>query len=93
MTREDIICIKSHIAILEEELKSYDSDLITLIGELVQEQASPPLEQALIDVSMKVADALLQQDAILLPDARDMLLNQLNHNTLMKSVKNSCSAI
>ena len=42
-----------------------DSDLITLIGELEQEQASTALEQALIAVTVKVVDALFWQDAIL----------------------------
>ena len=68
------------MAILEEEeLKSYDSDLITLIGELDKElvHATTLLEEALITVTKKVAEKILHQDAILLPDARDMLLNYL----------------
>ena len=47
------------MAILEEEeLKSYDSDLITLIGELDKQlvHATTLLEAALITVTKKVAD-------------------------------------
>ena len=79
--KDDIICItcyKSHVAIIEkEELKSYDSHLITLIGELEQESPSATLERALLYVTVHVADILLRQDAILLPEARSILINQL----------------
>ena len=53
IAKEDICitCYKSHIAIIEEEeLKSYDSELITLIDELKQEVPSTTLEEALICV-------------------------------------------
>ena len=68
------------MAILEEEeLKSYDSDLITLIGELEKElvHATTLLEEALITVTKNVAEIRLHQDALLLFDAHDMLLNYL----------------
>ena len=44
--------------------------IVTLIDELEQE-ASTPLVEALIDITVKVAGTLLQQDAILLPDVCD----------------------
>ena len=67
------------MAILEEEeLKSYDSDLITLISELEKElYATTLLEEALITVTKNVAEIRLHQDALLLLDAHDMLLNYL----------------
>jgi hypothetical protein len=81
IAKDDVLCVtcyKSHIAILEkEELKSYDSQLITLIEELEQEQPSTTLEKGLIYVTVQVANILLRQDAILLPEARHMLTNQL----------------
>ena len=62
-----ITCYKSHIAIIEkEELKSYDSQLITFIGGLEQESPSTTLQKALLYLIVQVADILLRQDAILL---------------------------
>ena len=63
IAKDDVICItcyKSHVAIIEkEELKSYDSHLITLIGELEQESPSTTLERALLYVTIQVADTYI----------------------------------
>ena len=88
IAQEDTICItcyKSHVTILEEEeLNSHDSDLITLVSELEREKCTGTLEKCLNLVARKVAEILLQQEAMLLPDVRDMLVNHFqseNHPT------------
>ena len=76
---------KSHVTILEEEeLNSHDSDLITLISEIEREKCTGTLEKCLNLVARKVAEILLRQKAMLLPDVRDMLVNHFqseNHPT------------
>ena len=68
----------------EEELNIHDSDLITLISELEREKCTGTLEKCLNLVARKVAEILLRQEAMLLPDVRDMLVNHFqseNHPT------------
>lgn len=69
------------MAILEDQLKSYDADFISLFSELEQEHTTTSLESALHYVTLDVAEILLRQEAILLPEVCDMLINRLYQNS------------
>lgn len=65
-----VTCYKAHKTILEnEDEQSNDDDLLELIDSLRRSNADSPIDKALKDTTVSVAESLYKQEAVLLPEA------------------------
>ena len=82
---EDVICVtcyKAHKTILEnEDEQSNDDDLLELIDSLRRSNTDSPIDKALKDTTVSVAESLYKQEAVLLPEAYDMLTSTLRETS------------